>query len=591
MRRIKICFVILFLLVCSISFAQVIPYLERKVSINVTNQTYVFVFDKISVQTETNFSYNPKEFNDSKKISVNHTSISLRLLLDEISKGTGFNYKVKKNYIILYSSSENTIQQIRGYVYSKADSAIISEASIYNLKEKKSTLSNEYGYFSISINKQKDPFTLNIAKENFEDTAITFMPTLQKNIVIYIAPQKIEVIVPDTFESAVLRDLTILKNGLTFEEEKKKKNDFISTWLNRKKSRPNQRNISKTLYSNFSISLVPFLSTNKLLSINTQNKFSFNILVGNSKGVKAAEIGGLINVDNGKVSYAQAAGIGNVVSDNVNGLQVGGIFNVVQKKVRGLQAGGIFNYSGSFQGLQTGGIFNHNKGKAQGAQIAGVFNLSDTIKGAQIAGLINKARYTTGVQLAGFLNRSKVIKGFQLALINLSDTCKGVPIGLFSFVKHGYHKLEIASTESQLITLGFRTGVEHFHNIFFSGVNAAKQPKYFTYGYGLGSSFKLTKHFFLGMDITSQQIQAIEASQLYLSLLNKAQVNFEFAILKRLRVAIGPSFNIMTIDYQNPYYSDISAFFKPRPFFNENSPYSFFATKMWLGAAASIKLF
>ena len=109
----------------------------------------------------------------------------------------------------------------------------------------------------------------------------------------------------------------------------------------------------------------------------------------------------------------------------------------------------------------------------KGLQLAGFMNLSHNIKGLQGAGFLNKAHDVEGIQVSGFLNRAKNVKGSQVAVINISDSCNGIPIGVFSFVKTGLHQLEISGDEIFKANVGFRTGVPEFYNIFNVGIDGS----------------------------------------------------------------------------------------------------------------------
>ena len=284
---------------------------------------------------------------------------------------------------------------------------------------------------------------------------------------------------------------------------------------------PNLRNISDTIFSDVSLSFLPYISTNRLLSINTVTKYSFNILAGYSKGIDIFELGGLVNIDNGNVKYGQIGGLGNIVageftggqvggifninSKNITGVQIAGIVNVDKSNIRGLQIGGIGNVvSNNTTGVQIGGVFNLTKNQFKGVQLAGIYNFTDTLKGLQLAGIINSVNTSNGIQVAGILNHSTLLNGVQFSLLNFSDTAtaSGIPFGLFSYVKNGYHKLELATDELLFGTLSFGTGVDRLYNIFITGINYSK-PTFYTFGYGLGSNYHLKNKWSLSINLTA----------------------------------------------------------------------------------------
>lgn len=97
----------------------------------------------------------------------------------------------------------------------------------------------------------------------------------------------------------------------------------------------NQTQDSSITYRPFQISFVPMLGTNGIESPKVANRLSVNIIAGMSKGVGAAEYGGIANLTNGKVFGFQYAGILNTSKD-VTGCQVAGIVNLTRGNVKGL---------------------------------------------------------------------------------------------------------------------------------------------------------------------------------------------------------------------------------------------------------------
>ena len=92
-------------------------------------------------------------------------------------------------------------------------------------------------------------------------------------------------------------------------------------------------------------------------------------------------------------------------------------------------------------------------------------------RGSQIAAMTNFATAKlSGSQISAFYNHGRNVRGTQIGLFNYADTLGGVPIGLISFVKTGYHKLEISADEIFHANLAFRTGVSKFYNILSAGI-------------------------------------------------------------------------------------------------------------------------
>lgn len=598
--------------------AQNIPYLERQVSLQVSNVPLSEIFKTISQQSGVVFSYT--QFNDKRQVTINCNHRPLRLVLNEVLKETGCRYKLKGKYIILKCDKPTPQKTLQGYIYNLKDSTVVQGASVYIRQNKFSTVSNQYGYFKLSYPDEKINLSLTIARENYYDTTLVLYHHLNHEAIIYLYPKPVSrdsisqsnlpLVLADTLSPSLTHDsVMVVTPGYV--------NDFMKIFS---KVNTSFRNIKDTLFSNIALTVVPYLSTNRLLSVNTVNKVSFNILIGYSKGVRAFEFGGLINIDNGDVKYTQIAGLSNIVNGNVKGVQMAGITNLNSGNTNAIQVAGITNANkGFFEGVSIAGIStigNHgfkgisisgisNLEKEQftglqlagitniarsnfGLQIAGISNLTDTLHGLQIAGVVNYARKSQGLQVSGLINKSHYMSGMQIGLLNFADTTSGIPVGLLSFVKKGVHQLEVSTDETQFVTVGFRTGVDKFHNIIFGGVNYSGSEIYSS-GYGLGTSFKIHPRLLLGADLSSQILFAKNSTAFNANTLNKLQIRLDTKIAPWLTISFGPVLNVQVSDMSDPLF---------KTNYSRVSPYSLYSKtdqgfnmKMWVGAKLALKFF
>lgn len=683
-------FIWVVLIVVNVSTARAadVPFLEKSVTVNASNQTFAEIFRIISNQTGVVFSYNSKQFDDQRKTSVSFYNKPLRVVLNALLKPVSCSYKLKKKYIIIkYSEplppAKKSTYTISGYLVSAGDSAKVKDASIFIKSTKQSAITDSFGYFKMVVSAETGDLSLSIAKENYKDTALIITGSTDKELWLTLSPIHIP-----TVEITILPQEPALETPidtpapiLIIDSTAKDTITPISKfWQKQKELNANFRNIRDTLFTKVSFSLVPPLSTNKLLSYNTINKLSLNVLIGKSKGIDGLEIAGLLNYDFGDVQYVQMAGIGNIVGGNVkhvqtggvfnivggntdgvqaggifnvvngyyhgvqaggifnivekevegvqlggifnhaaivDGLQVGGIYNVSQTNVTGLQIGGIFNYAHNIYGLQIGGIYNwakdtmrdaqvggilntakHARGaqiggvinaakEIDGVQVGGVFNAAKKINGVQVSGVINVAKEIDGVQVAGVINIAKKINGVQVACFNFADSSSGIPVGIFSVVRKGYHKLELSFDELKITTVGFRSGVDKFHNLLFAGYSNFGPQPFWTFGYGLGTYKKLTPKKGLQFDITTQQLQNTSPGTIKTNLLSRVNISYSYAVAKKLSIAIGPTFNFLQQDKtDNSFINTFNAIAPPT--FGKNTIGNT-QSAMWLGAKASIK--
>ncbi|WP_341903830.1 hypothetical protein [Fluviicola taffensis] len=603
------------------------PYLEKDVIIRSGTYAYEELFKLISNQTGVVFSYTG--FDDKQRISVKFDRQPLRIVLNTLFNNGNCTWKLKGKYVIVNCKSvtkpkpENAVASkstivVNGYILNAEDSTEIVESSVYLRQPKQSAITNEYGYFNMSFPKTADVLSISVAKEDFKDTTVVIVSKQQNTLVIYLQPKSAPISVLMNDSIRVTLSIDSVKPAETLIKDT---TPVISPfWKRFGERRANLRNISDTLFTNVSFSLFPPISTNRLLSVNTVNKFSFNLLVGSSKGIDVFELGGLVNFDYGNVKYVQIGGLANLVSGTSTGVQVGGLINTVGKEVNGVQVaglvnldrgkvksvqvagianlvkdtvtavqiGGIANLNHSYtKGVQVAGIYNHSK-NVFGGQIAGIANVGDTVSGAQISGLVNSARVIHGFQLSGLLNRAGKVKGSQLGFLNVADSITGIPVGFLSFVKTGYHKVELASDENLLTTLSFRTGVDAFHNILLGGVQIAGGRSLWTFGYGVGSAVRLGKKWYLDLDLTAQQLYLNNTTFSY-NLLTKSFIGIEYRFGKNFSIAAGPTLNWYSSETTDPEMDPIWSKISQKTL--ENSVAGNYSNQLWIGAKLALRFF
>ena len=276
--------------------------------------------------------------------------------------------------------------------------------------------------------------------------------------------------------------------------------------------------------------------------------------------VSAIQLAGVVNVLKGTVVGAQISDAVNV-ADTVKGVQLGSVVNITHQSLTGAQVSGILNMAkGDSAICQVAGVANVQRGTINGAQVAGVANQSTLIKGSQIAGVTNLARKVSGtqcagiynqadtlmgVQVAGVVNRAKLLSGFQIGLVNLADSGNGMAVGLFSYIKKGYHRIEVSSDELMSTGIAFRSGHKKLHNIISAGVHLdGLQRPIWSIGYGFGSSWGVSQKMDVDLELHSKSIIVADRFeddndhfQLY--------VGLNRSLGKRRSVALGVTTNVL----------------------------------------------
>jgi hypothetical protein len=513
------------------------------------------------------------------------------------------NYKEKGSYLILTKAlpppvkNNVTIVTINGYVEDSKTGEKISQVSVYDKKSITSTVTDEFGYFKLKLEKKSDSISLSVSKKNYRDTLISITAPVNQYITIQIQPIGKDTIVAitmiDRLDSTVIDDK--VKEEVSFPYE----------------SEPNIQNIRDTLNNLVQVSFLPFLGTNGRLSANTINDYSINFLGGYSMGTNQIELGFFFNLDRSDVRWLQIAGFGNMVGGKVYGVQAAGFFNLnggeteaIQlagfantnfNNTRGVQVTGFANTTlGHMHGVQIAGFTNFTGGRGQGVQVAGFGNVQlGDYQGSQFAGFTNvAAERITGSQISTFFNYGGKVHGTQIGLINYADSLGGVPIGLLSIVRSGYHKIELSADEVFYANLAFRTGARKFHNMLMAGFKPqqslqAGDTSVWHFGYGLGTTRKLTKWWLLDLDLSAQHINKGSFTNA-LSLLNKAYVGFDFQVAKKVSLATGVTLNGYLTRTTVTDYPTLFTDYQPK-IISDSNVGNDLNLKMWLGAKVALR--
>jgi hypothetical protein len=551
-----------------------LPLLERPITIVIENEKAPLALTRIAQIGGFSFSYNSSIVDSEIVVNLKAQNLTVRQVLNEIFQGS-LNYKAKGNYVILTKALPPPVKNdavtivVSGYV-EDASGNKISQVSIYHKPSITSAVTDEYGYFRLKIEKRTDSILLSVSKKEYQDTTIQITESANQYYILTL--------------KATARDTTQIQASEI-------PGDSIALSLKEELSHPyysepNVQNISDTLYSLAQVSLIPFVGTNGRLSGNVINEYSINFLGGYSLGTRQIELGFFFNVDRGDVRWLQLAGFGNMVGGNVYGIQTAGFFNLNGGDVTAVQVAGFANTNlsdghgvqvagfsntnlGNMNGVQVAGFSNYNNQASYGVQVAGFGNLQrGNYRGSQFAGFTNIATdKISGSQVSGFFNYAGRVRGTQIGLINYADSVGGVPIGLFSIVNKGYHKVEVSADEVFPVNVGFRTGVRKFYTILMAGFKPekslqAKDTSVWTFGYGIGTSRKLTRWLYLDIDATSQHVNKGSFTN-SLSLLNKIYLGLDFQVAKKFSISTGVTVNGYLTRKTFSDYPDLLNYYTP----------------------------
>jgi hypothetical protein len=349
--------------------------------------------------------------------------------------------------------------------------------------------------------------------------------------------------------------------------------------------------VADTINVPIQVSFVPFMGTNGLQSGQAINDVSINILGGYSAGTRAFEMGGLFNINRGAMTGVQLAGLFNQVGGNVDGVQLAGVFNSNLSHVKGVQLAGTANFTmGSLDGVQLAGVMNFSPKSVKGVQLAGTLNFTaDEMEGTQISGLVNfAAKRIKGTQISP-INYASKVHGFQLGVFNYADSMSGVPVGLISFVRSGYHTVELSYNEVLPLNIALRTGKREFYNILFAGMRPEiSEDVTWAFGYGIGTSPRLGNRLYLNIEASSEQLNRgnVEA----LNLVNRLFIGVDFQASNKMGLFVGPTLNYRVYDTAYNGHPELFTFFAPQ-IHRERTHVEDLASQLWWGFRAGVRFF
>lgn len=415
------------------------PILNKKISINVQEKNLDEVLDVISKKGKFYFSYNSEIIDKSKVISLNESDLSIGQLIDKLFDGK-IEAIASGKYIILKPKSkeekkkdepkeeiktpeEKTKYTITGYIVNSRTGERLSNASIYQIGQTNSVLTNLDGYYTLTVSTKNDNLGLAFSRKDFQDTVIVIQPA-NHSINMRLNPKE------KLPEKLVKKDINSLETN--YDSVPKFEELPVVKFAVKKKLFNLTENLEFLELQHFQISLLPHVGTNRLMSGNVENNISLNILGGYSYAVNGVELGCILNIVRDDVKWVQLSGIGNVVGGNTHGVQAAGIFNNNRKSVTGVQLAGVANVvHDTINGVQAAGFANILRGKMKGAQLAGFVNVStENVDGMQASGFVNFARKDVQfAQLSGFVNYGNNVGGLQAAgFVNVGKDVGGAQL-------------------------------------------------------------------------------------------------------------------------------------------------------------------
>ncbi|MCF6366627.1 MAG: TonB-dependent receptor [Bacteroidales bacterium] len=221
----------LFFLVFSASSQNI--NLKKKITIVAKNKPLKTVLDEIQSKTKIKFSYNTQAINAEKKVTLIARNKSVKNILKNLFAGLNIEFTPVEKQIVL--KKKHTIPEkkiivkketpklfiVSGYIYNEYDGEILIGAGISLLNSYKGTMTNEYGFYSLSLPEGK--YILNFSYIGFENKQIELNLNSDKKISqkLKLDASEIEIVVVtednniDIFEKTPLKQIKLTNKMIT----------------------------------------------------------------------------------------------------------------------------------------------------------------------------------------------------------------------------------------------------------------------------------------------------------------------------------------------------------------------------------------
>ncbi len=138
-------------LICSLSaFAQV--DLNKEVNFTARKLSLSKAIDKLSERAKISIAYSNNLIPQETIISIRFKKERFSTILEYLLKDTGLQYKLIGNQVVLYRAERSQKEfTISGYVEDKSTGELLIGANVYDVRSKKGTSTNVYGFYSLTI--------------------------------------------------------------------------------------------------------------------------------------------------------------------------------------------------------------------------------------------------------------------------------------------------------------------------------------------------------------------------------------------------------------------------------------------------------
>jgi len=147
MRPVIFCFLLFFQI--SLSSQSL---LHQKIDFVATDLPVADALLQLSEKMDCSIYFNSQYFTEQQRVNLDVKNTAFRLILQRCLQNTGFDFKLENNSIRLFALPP-PMYTISGFIEDSLSGERLVSATIYNQKTGTGTISNEYGFYSLSIPK------------------------------------------------------------------------------------------------------------------------------------------------------------------------------------------------------------------------------------------------------------------------------------------------------------------------------------------------------------------------------------------------------------------------------------------------------
>lgn len=218
----------LFYLFCCLFFFTFNGYTQETVSISLKKSTLESIINQIENQTDYTFVLNNDVIDVSKKYNIHVYNQDVFKTLTSLFKNSLIIFKVKKKHIILSRKRTEVMGEKKSFTFSglitsKESGETLTGVNIFLKKAKKGTITNEYGFYSITLPKGNYLFKISYLGYVSQEIKIDLTSNLKQAIELQPLVNKLEkvVMLSNQLDKSQVKNVETGKISITASEIKK----------------------------------------------------------------------------------------------------------------------------------------------------------------------------------------------------------------------------------------------------------------------------------------------------------------------------------------------------------------------------------